>query len=74
MLKGTRQGVVERIQPTSVHGQPSLDVFWIDPDDPDQELRHARLAPESVPPDLAPGDRVAFEYVMGSVVEINRIG
>jgi len=74
MLKGTRHGVVERIQPTAVHGQASLDVFWIDPDDPDQELRHARLAPESVPADLAPGDRVAFQYVMGSVVEITRIG
>ena len=36
MLKGTRTGVVQRVQPISIHGQMSLDVFWIDPDDPEQ--------------------------------------
>ena len=34
MLKGTRQAVIHRIQPVSIHGQVSLDVFWQDPEDP----------------------------------------
>jgi len=72
MLKGTRQGIVERIQPTSVHGQISLDVFWIDPDDPDQELRHARVGNESTPSDLEKGDRITLHYLMGQVTQITK--
>jgi hypothetical protein len=72
MLKGSRQGVVQRIQPISIHGQKSLDVFWMDPDDPEQELRHARLGDESVPGDLNAGDRVTMHYLMGMVTRISR--
>lgn len=72
MLKGTRRGVVHRLQPISVHGQMSLDVFWIDPEDPEQELRHSRVGSESVPRDLAAGDSVTMHYVLGSVTEITR--
>lgn len=35
MLKGTRNGIVNRIQPVSIHGQISLDIFWTDPEDPE---------------------------------------
>jgi hypothetical protein len=56
----------------SVHGQISLDVFWLDPDDPDQELRHARVGDESTPKGLSPGDRITLHYVMGQVTEITR--
>ena len=38
MLKGTRTAIVRRLQPVSVHGQVSLDVFWVDPDDPEEEI------------------------------------
>lgn len=72
MLKGTRSGVVTRIQPISIHGQVSLDVFWMDPDDPDQELRHARVGDESVPRGMAPGDRVTLHYLMGAVIKITK--
>ena len=72
MLKGTRSGIVTRIQPVSIHGQISLDVFWMDPDDPDSELRHARVGNESVPHDLAPGDRVTLHYLLGSVTRMER--
>ena len=72
MLKGTRQAVVHRIQPISIHGQVSLDVFWMDPDDPEQELRHARVGDESVPRDMAPGDRVTMHYLMGMVTQITK--
>ena len=69
MLKGTRTGVVSRIQPISIHGQLSLDVFWTDPEDPEQELRHAREVNESVPRDLSSGDRVTLHYLKGMVTQ-----
>jgi hypothetical protein len=72
MLKGTKQGVVQRIQPMAVHGQVSLDVFWMDPEDPDQELRHARVGSEAVPRDLQVGDVVTLHYLMGMVTQITR--
>jgi len=72
MLKGTRQGVVKRVQPISVHGQVSLDVFWVDPEDPEEELRHARVGDEAVPRDMEPGDKVTMHYVMGMVTQITK--
>jgi hypothetical protein len=72
VLKGTRTGVVQRIQPISIHGQVSLDVFWLDPDDPEQELRHARVGDEAVPRDLHPGDAVTLHFLMGMVVKITK--
>jgi hypothetical protein len=72
MLKGTRQAVVHRIQPVSIHGQVSLDVFWQDPEDPEQEMRHARVGDDAVPRDLQPGDRVTLHYVMGMVTQITK--
>jgi hypothetical protein len=72
MLKGTRQGIVSRIQPISIHGQISLDVFWVDPEDPEGEIRHARVGSEAAPRDLEPGDRVTMHYLMGMVTQISR--
>ena len=53
MLKGTRRAIVQRIQPISIHGQISLDVFWVDPEDPEQEIRHARVGDEATPRDMS---------------------
>ena len=72
MLKGTRAAIVYRIQPISIHGQVSLDVFWMDPEDPEQELRHARVGDESVPPNMTVGDRVTLHYLMGMVTRITK--
>ena len=72
MLKGTRQGIVNRIQPISIHGQMSFDVFWVDPEDPEGEIRHARVGAEAVPRHLEPGDRVIMHYLMGMVTEITK--
>jgi hypothetical protein len=72
MLKGSRQGVVQKIQPISIHGQISFDVFWLDPEDPDQELRHARVGNESVPKGMEVGDRVTMHYLMGMVTQITK--
>ena len=72
MLKGTRTAVIHKVQPISIHGQVSLDVFWMDPDDPEQELRHARVGDESVPRGMAPGDKVTLHYLMGMVTKITK--
>jgi hypothetical protein len=72
MLKGTRDGLVKKIQPVSIHGQISLDVYFADPDDPDGQVSLARLGPEAVPRDLEPGDRVVLHYVLGTVTSITR--
>ena len=70
MLKGTRSAIVQRIQPVSIHGQLSLDVFWVDPDDPEGEIRHARVGSEAAPKSLEAGDRVTMHFLMGMVTEI----
>ena len=72
MLKGTRQAIIHRIQPVSIHGQVSLDVFWMDPEDPEPEIRHARVGNESVPKNLAVGDKVTMHYLMGMVTQITK--
>ena len=72
MLKGTRQGVIKRIQPISIHGQISLDVFWVDPEDPEEEVRHARVGNEAAPRDMEAGDKVTMHYLMGMVTQITK--
>ena len=72
MLKGTRTGIIKKLQPISIHGQMSLDVFWVDPEDPEEEVRHARVGSESVPRHLDVGDRVTMHYLLGSVTQITK--
>jgi hypothetical protein len=72
MLKGTRTAVIKRLQTVSVHGQLSIDVFWVDPDDPEEELRHARVGDESVPRNMEIGDHVTLHYLMGVVTQITK--
>jgi hypothetical protein len=73
MLKGTRDGILKRIQPTSIHGQVSWDVFFTDVDDPDGQQHAARLGPEAVAQNLEPGDRIQVEYVVGVAVKVTRV-
>ena len=72
MLKGTRPGLVKKIQPVSIHGQISLDVYFSDPDDPDGQVSLARLGPEALPPRLEAGDRVDVHYLLGVATKIER--
>lgn len=76
MLKGTRNGILKRIQPVSIHGQISWDVFFTDVEDPDGQTHVARLGPEAVEPvvsHLEPGDRIAVEYLVGVPVKVTRV-
>jgi hypothetical protein len=72
MLKGTKEAVVQKIQPVSIHGQISLDIYYSDPDDSQAQSRVARIGPESVPRNLEAGDRVTLHYLLGVVTEITR--
>lgn len=74
MLKGTRHGILKRVQPMSIHGQISWDVYFTDVDDPDGQGYVARLGPESVARNLDPGDRIQVEYLVGVAVKITRAG
>jgi hypothetical protein len=74
MLKGTRQAIVKKIQPVSIHGQISLDVYFVDPAEPDGQVSLARLGPEAMPRNLEPGDEVDLHYVVGVVTSITKRG
>lgn len=74
MLKGSREAILRKIQPISIHGQVALDVFFSPADDPEGETHVARIGPESVSHRLEPGDRIRLEYVLGQVVAITRVG
>ena len=72
MLKGSRSVQVTKVQPVSIHGQISLDVSFIEPDDPQGQVRLARIGPESVPRNLEAGDTVDLHYMLGVVTNITR--
>src|SRR6476646_9644823 len=58
VLKGTRDGILKKVQPTSIHGQISWDVYFTDVEDPDGQITVARVGPEAVMDNnLEPGDR-----------------
>ena len=73
MLKGTRDGILKKVQPISVHGQVSWDVYFSDVEDPDGQIHVARVGPEAVSHNLEPGDRIQLEYVVGVVVKVTRV-
>ena len=72
MLKGTRRVIVKKIQPVSIHGQISLDVYFVSPEDPEGQVSLARMGPEAMPRDLEPGDPVILHYLLGVVTAITR--
>ena len=74
MLKGTRKGLLKKVQPTSIHGQVSWDVFFTDVDDPDGQITVARIGPEAViGNNLEPGDKIEVEYLVGVAVRVSLV-
>jgi hypothetical protein len=74
VLKGTRDGILRRVQPVSIHGQVSWDVFFTDLEDPEGQVHNARIGPEAViGNNLEPGDRIQVEYVVGVAVKVTRV-
>jgi hypothetical protein len=73
MLKGTRDGILKRVQPVSIHGQVSWDVFFTDVEDTEGQVHVARMGPESVAHNIEPGDRIQIEYVVGVAIRVSRV-
>ena len=74
MLKGSREGVVRRIQPVSVHGQLSYDVHYTLDDEEHGALHAARVGPEALSPRLQAGDRVRIDFLLGAVTGVSTLG
>ncbi len=72
MLQGSRDGLLRKIRPVSIHGQISWDVYYTDADDPKGQVATARVGPESMDRGLEPGDRIRLHYVLGVVTDITR--
>jgi hypothetical protein len=73
MLRGTRDVILRRIQPVSIHGQISWDLFFNDVEEPTGAMSATRVGPESASGRLEPGDTVRLEYVLGAVVHVTRL-
>jgi hypothetical protein len=75
MLKGTRDAILKRVQPISIHGQLSLEIVFTHVDDPEEQLHAARVGPEAiVGGSLEAGDQVQLDYLVGVVVKVTRLG
>jgi len=72
MVKGSKPAIVRKLQPVSIHGQVSMDVHYVDADDPDSQVRIARVGKESLPRDVEPGDKVELHYVVGVVTHVTK--
>ena len=72
MLKGSREAVLHRIQPISIHGQLSYDVHYQFLDEPDSQARVARVGGEALAPGLQVGDRVRLDFLLGVVTAVHR--
>ncbi len=74
MLKGTRDGILKKVQPVSIHGQVSWEIVFVHLDDPAEQLNAARVGPEAIEgQSLEPGDRITVDYLVGVVVKVKRI-
>jgi hypothetical protein len=72
MLHGSREAVLRKVQPISVHGQISLDVQYVYADDDSEQIRVARIGPEAVDKGLEAGDHVVLDFVVGVVTAVRR--
>jgi hypothetical protein len=73
MLNGSRDAVLHRLQPISIHGQLSYDVHYTFADEPESQARVARVGGEALAPGLQIGDRVRLDFLVGVVTAVHRI-
>jgi hypothetical protein len=72
MLRGSRDAVIRRMQPISIHGQLSYDLHYLFADEPDGHVRVARVGPEAIAPGVQAGDRVRLDFLVGVVTAVHR--
>ena len=73
MLKGSREAVLRKMQPISIHGQLWYDLHYLFADEPDGQARVARVGPEAIAPGIQAGDRILLDFVVGVVTAVNRV-
>ena len=74
MLRGSRQAILRRIQPISIHGQASWEIVFTHIDDTTEQLNAARVGPEAITAEsLEPGDRIDVEYLFNQVIKVTRL-
>jgi len=73
MLKGSRDAVLQRLQPITIHGQLSYDIHYVFADEPDSQVRVARVGTEALAPDLQAGDRVRLDFLVGVVTAVHKV-
>jgi hypothetical protein len=74
MLRGSRQAILKRIQPISIHGQASWEIVFTHVDDTTEQLNAARVGPEAITAEsLEPGDRIDVEYLFNQVIKVTRL-
>lgn len=73
MLKGTRDAILHRMQPISIHGQLSYDLHYTFADEPDGQMHVARIGGEALSPGLQNGDRVSLDFLIGVVTAVHRL-
>jgi hypothetical protein len=68
-MLGDRDAIVLEVRRFDIHGAGFADVTV---GFEDRSTTSARLGSESVPPEIAPGDRVTVSLAMNMIVEIRR--
>ena len=72
MLKGSRDAVLHKLQPLSIHGQLSYDVHYKFADELDGQIRVARVGAEALDPGLQEGGRVRLDFLVGVVTGVHK--
>jgi hypothetical protein len=72
MLKGSREAVLHKLQPISIHGQLSYDVHYRFADEPDGQMRVARVGPEAIGHGLQEGEAIRLDFLVGVVTGVHR--
>ena len=70
MLKGSREALLHRMQPISIHGQLSYDLHYTFADEPEGQMRVARVGAEALGAGVQPGERVVLDFLVGVVTAV----
>jgi hypothetical protein len=73
MLKGSREAVLHRMQPISIHGQLSYDLHYRFVDEPDSQMRVARVGGETIGQGVVEGERVRLDFLVGVVTAVHPV-
>jgi hypothetical protein len=71
MLKGSRDAIVRRVQPITIHGQLSYDLHYTFADEEEDQVHVARVGPEAMTGGVQAGDRVRLDFLVGVVTAVH---